>query len=171
VWFAGAPEGGDWFERAFPGTRVQRQRGGDLGERLEDAFARSFEDRAERVVILGADVPTLPEATLTGAFRDLEEAAGVVGPSSDGGYVLIGLSRAAWPRGRALFHDVPWSTDLVFDVSLRRAAEAALELRVLPGWYDIDRPADLVRAAQDADAGSNLGRWLRSDAGRGILGV
>jgi glycosyltransferase A (GT-A) superfamily protein (DUF2064 family) len=146
----------------------ERQINGDLGERLADAFARSFADGGERVIILGGDVPTLPETTLTSAFTDLGGANGVIGPSLDGGYVLIGLRRASWPRAAALFQDIPWSTEHVLSATLHRAGEAGLDLRVLPGWYDVDRVADLERARVDAAADSHLGRWLRSDAGRTV---
>lgn len=171
IWFAGHPDESVWFEDAFPRAVLENQCEGDLGARLENAFERSFADGAERVVIVGADVPTLPESTLTSAFRDLEEGGGVIGPSTDGGYVLIGLCRSAWPAAGALFRDVPWSTSGVLETSLQRAADGRVELRLLPGWYDIDRPEDLVRAAQDALPESHLAQWLKTDAGRAILGA
>jgi hypothetical protein len=166
LWYAGGRKADAWFAREFQSMHRERQRSGDLGDRLVDAFARSFEDGAERVVILGGDVPTLPEATLTSAFTDLEDADGVIGPSLDGGYVLIGLRRATWPPGSALFRDIPWSTERVLSETLRRAGEAGLDMRVLPGWYDVDRVGDLERAKADAAPESHLGRWLRSEAAR-----
>ena len=169
IWFAGGRRTQHWFAEAFPGIISVRQVDGDLGDRLADAFERSFADGAERVVIVGGDVPTLPETTLTSAFTDLEDADGVVGPSLDGGYVLIGLRSASWPRGAGLFVDLPWSTDEVLSLTLHRAVQKGLDLRLLPGWYDVDRVDDLVRAHADAAPESHLGRWLQSDAARIVL--
>jgi rSAM/selenodomain-associated transferase 1 len=166
VWHAGGARGERWFAREFPHILLREQAAGDLGERLCDAFARSFADGAQRVVVIGSDAPTLPDPVLTSAFEDLGEADAdvVVGPTLDGGYYLIGLRAVAWPRAGRLFGGVPWSTDTVFQRTLERAHAAGLAVRVLPGWYDVDRPDDLRRARADAAPGSHLGRWLAGEA-------
>lgn len=171
IWYAGDDMAEAWFDSAFPGLPAVRQSAGDLGDRMVDAFARSFDDGAARVVIIGGDVPTLPDAVLTAAFRDLDDADGVIGPSHDGGYVLIGFARRAWPAGRQMLVDVPWSTDAVFATTLRRTQEAALDVRILPGWYDVDRPTDLARAAADAAPESHLGRWRAGEAASKVLAL
>ncbi len=58
----------------------------------------------------------------------------VLGPASDGGYVLIGL-KADHPE---LFTGIPWSTAGVFQATCDRAASADLPVVRLPMWYDID---------------------------------
>jgi uncharacterized protein len=50
--------------------------------------------------------------------------------------------RGSYP---ALFRDVPWSTDKALEVSRQRAEEAGLRSGLLPCWYDVDEPSDLVR--------------------------
>lgn len=164
IWYADEPGSAAWFAERFPDLPRVAQAAGDLGARMADAFARSFAAGSPRVVIVGSDAPTLPDATLTAAFADLLEGDGVVGPSLDGGYYLIGLQRAAWPAAGRLFGDVPWSTPGVLSRTLRLAGEIGLDLRVLPGWYDVDRPEDLLRAAGDVAVGSNLWKWLGSGA-------
>ena len=74
------------FER-FP------QRGKDLGEKMRDAAATAFRRGARRVVIVGADCPSLSAGTVRRAFLELSTGASVVfGPSADGGYYLVGLA-------------------------------------------------------------------------------
>jgi len=63
----------------------------------------------------------------------------VLGPSSDGGYYLLGLKA---PH-RRMFADVAWSTEHVARQTRERAAEIGLELHVLPEWYDVDDLASL----------------------------
>ena len=145
----------------FPHLPIELQAQGSLGDRQRDAVQRSFADGAARVVLIGSDSPTLPDSHLSAAFDDLHDAPGVIGPTLDGGYYLIGFARSAWPAALPLFDDVEWSTDQVLNQILRGVARLGLDLRMLPGWYDFDVPDDLERLRQDAAAESQVGQWLR----------
>jgi uncharacterized protein len=136
-----------FFAAAQPRTRLLPQTGSDLGARMANAFARLFARGFEAVVIVGADSPTLPPGRLRAAIRALAADAtdGVIGPSEDGGYYLIGL-RAPCPE---LFVGVPWGTDRVLDDTRRKAERARRRLRSLPGWYDVDTLDDLRRLAAE----------------------
>ena len=92
-------------------------------------------------VVLNADSPTLPTALLaeTAAVLARPGDRAVLGPSSDGGYYLLGLKA---PH-RRLFEDVAWSTETVAQQTLERAAEIGLNVHVLPTWYDVDDAAAL----------------------------
>jgi uncharacterized protein len=162
LWYDPESDAEAYFAGGFRHLYRQPQAHGDLGQRMADAFARSFDDGAARAVIVGSDVPTLSETAYGAAFDHLHEAAAVIGPALDGGYYLIGLAADAWPRGRRLFEQITWSDTGVYAATIDRAVDAGLELRVLPGWYDVDRPDDLRRARADALAESHLGRLLRS---------
>ena len=113
---------------------------GDLGERLRASFSAMFEGGYERCVIIGTDCPTLGPREARLAFRSLESADVVLGPTFDGGYYLVGLRRPA----PGLFEDIPWSTDRVLDRTLERAAEAGLETRALRTLSDVDSARDLA---------------------------
>ncbi|MFW6201431.1 MAG: TIGR04282 family arsenosugar biosynthesis glycosyltransferase, partial [Gemmatimonadota bacterium] len=149
-----------YFARAFPGVSSRAQPAGDLGHRLEAAFEHAFARGDDRVIVLGSDAPTLPDAVLDEADAALADADAVLGPASDGGYYLVGVRARAWPRAAALFEEIPWSTRAVWRMTLKRAAAAGLRIAALRTWYDIDRPGDLGRARRDADADSHLGRLL-----------
>jgi hypothetical protein len=92
-------------------------------------------------VVLNSDSPTLPTALLAETARVLARPGdrAVLGPSSDGGYYLLGLKA---PH-RRLFEDVAWSTDEVARQTRERAAEIGLDVHVLPEWYDVDDVASL----------------------------
>jgi rSAM/selenodomain-associated transferase 1 len=92
--FLDPPESTD-YPRGKPFSAFERfpQRGRDLGDRMGDAAATAFRRGARRVVIVGADCPSLSAGTVRRAFLELSTGASVVfGPSADGGYYLIGLS-------------------------------------------------------------------------------
>jgi rSAM/selenodomain-associated transferase 1 len=159
VWYADDAAAASYFETELPHLVSHAQVNGDLGAKMKDAFERSFNDNAERVIIIGTDSPTLPETFLNTAFDDLHESDVVIGPSLDGGYYLIGCRAEAWPKARKLFDHVAWSEPGVFRATVDRIELIGLSSRVQPGWYDIDTVEDLRQALQDAAEDSNLGRW------------
>jgi uncharacterized protein len=126
-----------------PGVGLLAQEGDDLGERLTRLFDRLLAGGRPGAVALDSDSPTLPMTYVAGAARALAsgESDVVLGPSDDGGYYLVGVRR---PQPR-LFDGVPWSTADTRAVTLARARELGLTVRLLPGWFDVDTPADLRR--------------------------
>jgi len=113
------------------------QEGRDLGEKMRNAFKRYFSAGYEKVVLIGADSPSLPLDYIEEAFR----AGGglVLGPSTDGGYYLIGMGGGL----AEVFDGVPWGTEGVLAATLKRVADRDIPLHLLPVWYDVDRPGDL----------------------------
>jgi hypothetical protein len=95
----------------------------------------------EAVCLLNSDSPTLPAAYLMAAATALATPGDrvVLGPSTDGGYYLLGLKRAH----RRLFEDIDWSTERVAAQTLARAREVDLAVHCLPSWYDVDDLAAL----------------------------
>jgi len=122
------------FER-FP------QRGKDLGEKMWDAAATAFRCGARRVVIVGADCPSLSAGTVRRAFLELSSGASVVfGPSVDGGYYLVGLSS---PDER-LFLGFRWSTAEVLRNAAARCRILSAPFSFLPPGLDVDTGEDLL---------------------------
>jgi uncharacterized protein len=139
-----APPEAERHFRALAGTayEIVPQADGDLGRRLR----RFVEDRhgAGRLVLVGADSPTLPVEYVRQAFDELDRADVVLGPAFDGGYYLIGfaLGRTGAALANAVFHDIPWSTNRVLETTVGRLSAAGRSLALLPPWYDVDTPDD-----------------------------
>ena len=149
LWIAGRPDGPKpvaWAERF--GVALAAQSGGSLGERMHRALTAGL-GRAQRVVLIGSDVPCLEAPDLERAFLALERAPVVLAPAEDGGYGLVGL-RAPAP---GLFENVPWGTAEVLTVTLERAAGAGLEVELLPEIWDVDEPEDWARFLSWRQAG------------------
>lgn len=109
----------------------------DLGVAQSAAARQLLVERGhDCVVLINSDSPTLPPELLVAAIDALRRDGDrvVLGPAIDGGYYLIGL-KADHPE---LLRGIPWSTADVFRLTLQRAHELALEVEVLPQWYDID---------------------------------
>lgn len=125
---------------------IHYQHGPALGSRMARAFVESFAAGYERVVIIGTDHPTLPTPFIEQAFERLDTPRAVtLGPSTDGGYYLLGMNDY-FPE---LFHEMTYSHGEVFNETLARAHQAGAQLTVLPPWYDVDEPADLQRLTED----------------------
>lgn len=135
------------------GVAVFEQRGDDLGTRMQRAFAETFASGYDRVVIVGTDHPTLPPIIIEDSFDALDDAESVViGPAEDGGYYLLGMTRAR-PE---LFRGLNYSHDNVFNETLRRIQAASARATVLRPWYDVDRPEDLPKLLGDLEASGDL---------------
>jgi uncharacterized protein len=124
------------------------QGGGDLGERLDAAFAAAFRSGAERVVIIGSDCPYVTETDIMHAWEALGSNDVVLGPAWDGGYWLIGLRERARPT---LFENIPWGTDLVLERTLESVRTEGLRVQLLRELRDIDTIGDwhAYRAGKD----------------------
>jgi rSAM/selenodomain-associated transferase 1 len=159
------PEDADGFFRSLaPDFELLLQRGGNLGDRLDQALTECLTDGYDRAVIMDSDSPTLPAEYLAQAFEALAAGAdGVLGPCDDGGYYLIGLSRPA-PR---LLRDVQMSTPTVARDTLRLAAAENLTMAELATWYDVDTASDLERLrAELAELPPNRAAHTRRVIGR-----
>ncbi|HEY4920870.1 MAG TPA: TIGR04282 family arsenosugar biosynthesis glycosyltransferase [Xanthobacteraceae bacterium] len=138
----GPPGSHDFFTANLPaGVGLIESWHANFGDCLFVAIEQVLARGHGSAVVLNSDSPTLPTALLVETARLLAQPGdrAVLGPSSDGGYYLLGLKA---PH-RRMFADVAWSTEHVARQTRERAAEIGLELHVLPEWYDVDDLASL----------------------------
>jgi rSAM/selenodomain-associated transferase 1 len=128
------------------GVRLIDQIGEDLGARMRHAFDAVFALGYQRVLLVGTDLPTLPESSFAQALTLLGKHDLVLGPSFDGGYFLIALTRPS-PE---LFTGIPWSTDQVCAQTQKKADDLGLRTALLPAWRDVDTIADLRAIIEEA---------------------
>lgn len=130
-----------YFRQLAPDMELVQQRGDSLGERLDHLLTDALRTTARQAVVMDSDSPTLPPAFVAQAFSVLEGPVDVVlGPCRDGGYYLIGLKE---PQPR-LLREVPMSTPTVLQDTLALARALALNVALLPEWYDVDTGAELA---------------------------
>jgi len=120
----------------FP-LQIFSQEGKDLGEKMLNAFQKRFLEGYEQVVLIGSDSPSLPVAYIEQALDSTKDL--ILGPSTDGGYYLIGMSG----KPVDVFAGVAWGSDTVLAQTLDRLKQTGNSLHLLPPWYDVDHPQDL----------------------------
>tara|TARA_R110001592_G_scaffold356455_3_gene658347 strand:- start:6566 stop:6886 length:321 start_codon:yes stop_codon:yes gene_type:complete len=92
------------------------------------------------VIIIGSDYPSLDGRYVAQALDILNKGVpAVFGPATDGGYVLIGLSRV----DSDLFEGVSWGTEQVMSQTRQRLIGLGWQWQELTPLPDIDRPEDL----------------------------
>lgn len=123
-----------------PAVAVVEQAGIGLEAALEDVFLR-FTAGGHRVVALDSDSPHLPAAAIGLALEALLHVDLVAGPTTDGGYYLVG-GRKPHPL---LFRAAPLGTTDALTQLVDRARELGLSTWLGPEEFDVDRPDDLHR--------------------------
>ena len=133
------PEAGTAFAvLAGDGFETMPQSSGDLGQRLASFLDQQLQGGTEAVVVVGADSPTLPPEHVAQAFQALDQADLVLGPTTDGGYYLLGCGRRVPP----IFAGIDWSSNRVLAQTVACLADPSWRLALLPPWYDVDTPED-----------------------------
>ncbi len=116
------------------------QSGDNRGERLTDAFTRAFAMGKDRVVVIGTDCIELESYMIKEAFAVLESNDVVMGPSSDGGYYMLGM-RKFLPM---LLLEKDWnSDDLLMDT--------IIDLKKLDSKYYLLKTLNNIETSADLD--------------------
>ena len=137
------------------GNDYRAQCDGDLGARLQHAFAEATQREKKHVIAIGSDCPELDCDVLQDGFHALCANDLVLGAASDGGYYLIGMHK---PHPE-LFRDMPWSSNALLRETIRKAKAAGLSIHMLKELSDLDHPEDLDlwrRVRSNALAGNAL---------------
>lgn len=149
----------DWeqLKSVFPPAGYIPQKGKDLGERMYRAIRKVMDLGYTSVLLTGADLPLLTKAHLESGFAALEDHDIAIGPTSDGGYYLIGMKK---PH-KEVFHVEGYGGASVFENTVSAAADAGLTVGQALLCDDVDTPEDLRRLYASADPASHTGRYLK----------
>ena len=128
---------------------LEAQSNGDLGDRMRNFFAKRLtstdsvrdgnENQTTKVIAIGADSPQLPASEIQNAFDLLDDHDVVIGPSTDGGYYLLGMQGNL----AEVFDGIDWSTPAVLDQTLERLDQQNKSHALLSARTDVDDEQDL----------------------------
>ncbi len=123
---------------------------GNLGTKMKRQFLKTHFEKTlshqtpEPILLIGTDLPSISAFELIQAIKILNHKEMVLGPSSDGGYWLIGLSHkllnplCSWP-----FSGISWGTDKVLQKTIRLASSNQIDFQLLQTKNDLDNIMDL----------------------------
>ena len=152
------------LKSVFPSAGYIPQKGADLGEKMYRAIRKVLELGYESVVLTGADLPMMTAEHLHSGFAVLEEKDFAIGPTSDGGYYLIGMKKAC----RDVFRVEGYGGASVFENTVTAAKDAGLTVGLAAGCDDVDTPEDLWNLTKTADPSSHTAQYLQQLRQEGI---
>ena len=129
---------------------IATQGHGYLGEKMKRQFLRTQAVKknsykiSSPILIIGTDLPSISQSDLIQAIQILNHKEMVLGPSTDGGYWLIGLSnklinpKCVWP-----FSGISWGTGQVLQETIRLASLNQIDYQLLQTKNDVDNIIDL----------------------------
>ena len=124
---------------------IATQGPGNLGTKMKRQFLKTHAEKnisnqiTNSILLIGTDLPSLSHCDLIKAIQILNHKEMVLGPSTDGGYWLIGLSNkllnplCAWP-----FSGINWGTDKVLQETIRLASLKQIDYQLLRTKNDLD---------------------------------
>ena len=110
-----------WNEDIF---YKKQQKGADLGERMNFAFQKGFEEGYKNIIIIGTDLYDIAATDIEEAFLELENHNFVIGPAEDGGYYLLGMNSLH----SDLFKNKDWGTASVLKDTLANLNGSSVKL-------------------------------------------
>lgn len=117
------------------------QRGTTLGDKMSIAFEEVFNNNYDSICIIGSDCYELNPTIIENAFQLLQVNDCVIGPTFDGGYYLLGMNKFH----TELFQNIEWSTETVFEETLKICSKLNLKTVFTNKLNDVDTENDVPR--------------------------
>jgi len=125
----------------FDSSKIKKfiQKGNNLGDRMINALNVSFKNFSP-IVIIGSDLWELEISDIKDAFGILKKKNIVIGPSTDGGYYLIGMNYL----DTKIFENKNWGQQSVLNETIRDIDDKT-KIHLLDEKTDIDTYDDLCQ--------------------------
>ena len=149
----------DWksLREVFPMARAFYPQTGDgLGDKMNHALNTVLALGYEAVVLTGADLPAMTASHIQSGFDALACADVTIGPTSDGGYYLVGIKVPA----PYLFEHQTYGSGSVFANAVSAVETAGKTFCPALSCDDVDTPEDLRALRLPPE--SHTARYLRT---------
>ena len=150
----------DWeqLKAVFPTARFFPQEGKDLGEKMNHALNLTLSMGYDRCILTGSDLPLMTKVHLLSGLDALTQADVTLGPTSDGGYYLVGVKE----ESPFLFEKQTYGCDKVYENTLAAVRAAGKTFCPAQSCDDVDTPEDLKNLLKTIDPQSHTAEYLRS---------
>ena len=125
----------------FNSSKIKKfiQKGNNLGDRMINALNISFKNFSP-IVVIGSDLWELEISDIMDAFGILKKKNVVIGPSTDGGYYLIGMNYL----DTKIFENKNWGQESILNDTIRDIDDK-INIHLLDEKTDIDTYHDLCQ--------------------------
>ncbi|SFC83775.1 DUF2064 domain-containing protein [Algibacter pectinivorans] len=117
------------------------QVGFSFGERFTNAIQSVYNKGFDQIITIGNDTPHLTTKHLLKTAKKLETSAIVLGPSTDGGFYLMGLKKTLFHKNT--FLKLPWQTSSLNRSISKISASKQIKIYYLEVLTDIDTVSDI----------------------------
>ena len=119
----------------------REQHGISFGERFINAIQAVFNKGFENVITIGNDSPQLAVSHILQAEKELENGRFVLGPSVDGGFYLMGISKSQFSKQN--FRNLAWQTAFLSKQIIQLVINKKINVFTLNTLFDIDSIQDV----------------------------
>ena len=121
---------------------------GCLGEKMKRQIIinKKFctQKNIKNIIFIGTDLPDLCHQDLLKTLRELQQNDLILGPSNDGGYWLIGLSKKIISNYLNLpLINIKWGTENVLQNTIDNFTSTEIKYKLLNNKIDIDKIIDI----------------------------
>jgi rSAM/selenodomain-associated transferase 1 len=116
------------------------QSDGNLGDRMAAALSGALRSHTVAMIV-GSDCPSVDADHVLLAAEKLIHVDVVLGPSEDGGYVLIGARKVV----PGMLDGIHWGSEHVLRQTCEKLESAGLSVGLLPMRWDVDEAEDWQR--------------------------
>lgn len=134
------------------------QQGSTFGERISSACQDLFTRGFEKLLVIGNDTTSLTSRDLTEAADRIHNQRVSLGPSSDGGLYLLGITKRHFDSG--MLSNVRWESNFLFEDLRSKANRGGLSIFLLARKSDLDNRRDFRLFIKSSASKSLIGRKL-----------
>lgn len=121
-----------------------QQFGDSFGERLANAIESVYSKGYQKVIVIGNDCPYISSDLILKVSQQLENEKLVLGPSTDGGVYLIGITKKVYNRQK--FIALSWQESSLQNEWINYSNDLSAKVNWLQSYADIDNTVDFKKA-------------------------
>lgn len=119
----------------------KQQIGNSFGERFTNAIQAVYDLGFNTLITIGNDTPHLTSKHILKTVEKLQKHSIVLGPSTDGGFYLMGLKKSQF--NKETFLKLPWQTSKLNRSISKLKASKKINISYLEVLTDIDEVSDI----------------------------
>ena len=146
------------LKTVFPDAFFFPQEGNDLGAKMNHALNLALSMGYEKCILTGSDLPLMTAEHLLSGFEALDKATVTLGPTSDGGYYLVGVKE----ESPFLFENQTYGSGNVLENTVTAIHAAGKTYCPALCCDDVDTPEDLQKLLNILNPKSHTAAYLRS---------